>query len=608
MKKINKLASCVSAILLCSSMAAQADITVHENKEAYFGNLHVHTGWSFDGFPQGATFNPETAYRWARGEKIVDENGNVFKIQGKPLDWYSVTDHAEFLGVFQQMVNPESDLYDLDISKRLASKNKVVAWGAYADIFDCMNKNSCDPRLVDPKLAKSLFAQTVEITDKYNTPGQFTTFAGFEWTSGPEARNMHRVLMFRDTDHIPEIPFTSFDSKRPEDLWAWMDKQRENGSTLLAIPHNGNASDGLMFPVDTSYGGSKVDKAYAETRMRNEPLYEITQIKGTSETHPELSPNDEFAGFELWDYRLDMHGRLTDKRVGGYARDALLRGIKQEAEGQGNPYKFGFIGDADTHNGASTFQEFNFTGKFGVEVHPEERMYGSPGNSGRNIEEIRKFSTSGLAAVWAKSNTREEIYDALANKEVYATTGTRMKVRTFASFDYPQELLKQADWEATAYDEGVPMGSDLTSADIHGKTAPTIIVQAEKDPDSGNLDRIQIIKGWVKDGKTFEKVYNVAMSDGRVENEHGKVPAVGNTVDVKTATFTNDIGAESLQAEWVDPDFDESLHAFYYARVLEIPTPRWSTFDAVEMGTTVPEELPVSIQERAFTSPIWYTP
>ena len=375
---------------------------------------------------------------------------------------------------------------------------------------------------------------------------------------------------------------------------------------LLAIPHNGNASNGLMFAESKTYGGSVLDKAYAETRMRNEPLYEVTQIKGTSETFPALSPNDEFASFEIWDYLLGPTGEHPKHKVGGYIRDAYLRGLKLEAEGKGNPFKYGLIGDSDTHNSASTPEEDNYTGKFANENSPEHRLNGPPGLSAGQQKMVREFSSAGLAAIWAESNTREALYAAVERKETYATSGARMKLRVFGGFDFAPDAMKAQDWIKLAYATGVPMGGDLRRS-AAGK-APTLLIQAMKETDGANLDRLQVIKGWTKDGKTFEKIYDVALSDGRKPDASGRVPPVGNTVDAKNATYTNDIGDPMLSAAWTDPAFDPAAHAFYYVRLLQIPTPRWSTYDAKALGVEPRKDLPVSIQERAWSSPIWYTP
>jgi hypothetical protein len=361
-----------------------------------------------------------------------------------------------------------------------------------------------------------------------------------------------------------------------------------------------------MFPETTSYGGSAVDRKYAKTRMRNEPVYELTQIKGTSETHPMLSLNDEFAGFELWDYTLSADARPPERRKGGYARGVWITGLKLQVDGKGNPYKFGVIGDSDTHNSASMIEEDNYRGKFGMENDPGHRLNGIPSFEEANNRQVREFSSGGVAGVWAESNTREAIFDAVARKETFATSGPRMTLRFFAGYDFTEELLGAPDWLEKAYRGGVPMGSDL-SAD--GKSrAPVFLVMAAKEPDGANLDRIQIIKGWVEDGKSMEKIYNVALSDERQADAAGSVAPVGNTVDAKNASYSNSIGDVQLQAVWSDPDFDSEFSAVYCARVLQIPTPRWSTYDAKTLGIAPRDDLPVAIQERAWSSPIWYTP
>jgi hypothetical protein len=575
-------------------------------KDVYFGNFHVHTAYSFDGFTNGSITGPDDAYRWAKGEAIPGGgDGTPLKIK-VPLDWYMVSDHAEFLGVFKKMADPESPLSKLEIAKRVTSDDQKVAFEAYSQVLNDMSAGKVDPDLNDPDVVKTIWQEVVKTADDHYEPGKFTTFAGFEWTSNPGKRNLHRVVVFRDSKTVPEMPFSSIDSDKPEELWKWMDNLRSNGTALLAIPHNGNASDGLMFPVETSYGGSALTKQYTETRMRNEPVYELTQIKGTSETHPKLSPNDEFAGFEIWDYTLSADAKPPKNKKGGYMREALTRGLKLQAEGRGNPFKYGLIGDSDTHNSASAVEEDNYTGKFGLENDPKHRLEGPPGFEEGNKRQIREFSSGGLAAVWAEANTRDAIFDAVKRKETYATSGPRMKLRVFAGYDFKPEMLKSGDWLQQVYDGGVPMGGDLPAA--NGK-APVLVIQAIKEADGANLDRIQVIKGWSKDGETHEKIYDLVCSNGRKINDknHCDKP-VGNTVNAKEATYTNAIGEPQLSAVWTDPDFDASAHAYYYVRLLQIPTPRWSTYDAKTLGVAPRDDLPVSIQERAWSSPIWYTP
>lgn len=585
---------------------AKSAVAINPIRDVYFGNLHVHTSYSFDGYANGSLTNPDHAYRWAQGEAIPGGgDGTPLKIK-KPLDWYVVSDHAEYLGVFKAMENPDHPASKLNLAERVTSDDPVIAFGAFAEVLAAMAKGEAIAELVDPTISKTVWREVVEVADNHNQPGKFTTFPGFEWTSHPGDRNLHRVVVFENSDNVPELPFSVFDSDKPEDLWKWMDTQRAKGADLLAIPHNGNASDGLMFPEMATYGGSELSSAYAKARMRNEPLYEVTQIKGTSETHPRLSPNDEFASHELWDYTLSDKAQVPVNKKGGYVRDAMIRGLRLESEGMGNPFKYGLMGDSDTHNSSSTPEEDNYTGKFGLENNPLHRLDGIPGFPEANNRQVREFSSGGLTGIWAKANTREELYAAMLRKETFATTGPRIKVRCFASFAYPKDILQAENWVATAYTKGVPMGGDL-DPEQDGK-APILVVQAMKEAGGANLDRLQVIKGWVKDGKTHEEIYNVALSDDRVADENGNIPTVGNTVDAKTATYSNDIGDALLETVWSDPDFDPASHAFYYVRVLEIPTPRWSTYDAARLGREPRDDLPVSIQERAFTSPIWYAP
>jgi len=599
------------AFLGAAPIVVGADANVPENplRDVYFGNLHVHTRWSFDGYINGAWTDPDDAYRWAKGEEIPgDEHGIPLKIK-VPLDWYIVSDHSEYLGALPKMEDPDSPVSKHPLAKAITGDDPAKSFAAYGEISDGMYSDppKVDPILGDPKLAKSVWSRVVEIADRHYQPGKFTTMAGYEWTSAPSWRNMHRIVIFRDTRKVPEAPYTALDSSKPEDLWKWMDHQRKSGNDLLAVPHNGNASDGMMFPIGVSYGGSELNETYAQTRMRNEPLYELTQIKGTSETHPSLYPNDEFGNFEIWDYTLAATATPPKNKRGGYAREALIRGLQLETQGKGNPFKFGFIGDSDTHNAAASIEEDNYTGKFGFEIDAKHRLEGPPGVDENGARQVRQFSSGGVAGVWAKSNTRDGIFEALKRKETFATSGPRLKVRLFAGFDMSGVSLGSRAGLEQAYKKGVPMGGDLKSAP-DGK-APTIVVHAIKEADGANLDRIQIIKGWVdRSGEPQHKIYDVALSDNRKPDSNGRVPSVGNTVNEKDATYSNSIGASELTTAWTDPDFDASLPALYYARVIQIPTPRWSTYDAVRNNLKRPEDVPVSIQERAWTSPVWYTP
>ncbi|WP_323844574.1 DUF3604 domain-containing protein [Microbulbifer magnicolonia] len=571
----------------------------------YFGNFHVHTSYSFDAVTNGATTVPADAYRWARGEAIpAGVLGGELRIN-RPLDFYAVSDHAEYLGVFKKMYDPNSPASKLPIAKEITSKDTKVAFDAYARVLDSMQPGKSDPALSDPAITKPIWKEMVETADQYYEPGKLTTFPAFEWTSNPDKLNLHRVVVFRTSDGVPDMPYSALDSDDPRDLWKWMESARKGGATLFAIPHNGNASDGLMFPVELD--GEPLTEEYIATRVSNEPVYEVSQIKGTSETFPSLSPNDEFADFEIWDYTLSSTKVVRPKnKKGSYARQAYLDGLSMAANGKGNPYVFGLIGDSDTHNSASAIEEDNYTGKFGMEASPEHRLDGPIPGDEVNNQRVREFSSGGLAAVWARENTREAIWDAVKRKETYATSGPRMKVRFFGGWDYNEQSL-QGEWAKGAYAAGVPMGGNLKPGSAGKK--PVFLLQAMKDSTGANLDRLQIIKGWVDEqGEQHQKIFNVAVSGDRKPGADGKVAPVGNTVNVEDATYTNTIGAAQLSAVWTDEEFDPAQHAFYYARVIEIPTPRWSTYDAMRVGRKPRDDLPETIQERAWTSPIWYTP
>ncbi len=577
-------------------------------RNAYFGAVHIHTSYSFDAFTNGTITTPSDAYEWAQGKPIPASKlapGRTIKVV-TPLDFYAVADHAEFMGVFNKMSDPKSPLSQTDIARRVTSSDPNVRMQAFAQVLRDVSAGKTDPALTDPAISRTVWAEIVRTADAYYRPGSFTTFPAFEWTSNPSKRNLHRVVVFRDSKHVPDLVLSALDTEKPEDLWAWMQAQRKNGSTLLAIPHNANASDGLMFSLSDSYG-KPLSAAYSAERAKNEPLYEISQIKGTSETMPELSPNDEFAGFEIWNYTLSADSERPKNHVGSYVRGALLDGLSLQAQGKGNPFKYGFIGDSDTHNAAATNEEFNYTGKFGVEFDAAHRLNGFPGQPPAQAQQVREFSSGGLAGVWAQENTRESIYDAMMRKETFGTSGPHIKVRFFGGWDFRDGDVESRDFVKTGYARGVPMGGDLQAA-AKGK-APTFMVWAMKDPMSGNLDRVQIIKGWVDAaGVEHEKIYDVAWSGNRKPDAAGKLPPVGDTVDVRKATFENSIGAAELSAAWEDPDFNPAVNAFYYARVIEIPTPRWSTRDAAALGIEIPGGLPASIQERAWSSPIWYSP
>lgn len=578
-----------------------------EKRQVLFGNIHVHTSYSFDAVTNGALATPADAYRWARGEAITaGKLGGELKIQ-RPLDFYAVSDHAEYLGVFMKMFDPEHPASKLPLATDITSKDQAVAFKAYAGVLDSVSTGEADPELANPELSRALWKEVVKAASDFNEPGKFTTFPAFEWTANPDGLNLHRIVLFESDEEVPDLPFSALDSDDPRELWKYMDEARAAGAKVLAVPHNGNASDGLMFLTEDE-NGKPLSTEYAQARMANEPLYEISQIKGTSETHPILSPNDEFAGFELWDYLLASTKVVVPKnKKGSYARKALLDGMSQQADGRGNPYQMGFIGDSDTHNAASTVEEDNYTGKFGMEASPKHRLDGPIPGDEVNNQRAREFSSGGLAAVWAKANTRAEIFAAMKRKETYATSGTRLRLRFFAGWAFAEDFLQQKDWVQTAYSQGAPMGSTMPIPDAKPKD-PKFVVHALKDPDGANLDRIQIIKGWLEDGEQMEKIYDVAWSGDREPGKDGKVPAVGTTVNVAEASYDNSIGAAELSAVWTDPDFDPDEHAVYYVRVIEIPTPRWSTYDAKTLGVKPLKSLPETIQERAWSSPIWFVP
>jgi hypothetical protein len=584
------------------SSALSARVERNPEREAYFGETHVHTSWSFDAFVFGNTkAGPEDAYKYAMGETIDHPAGYKIKIT-RPLDFMAVTDHAEYAGVIPVANDPNSPISKLPIAEKLKVRSKDDIQRVYMFLGTSLLKNEPIPELVSPEIAGSVWKHVVTIADKYYQPGKFTTFVAYEWTSTPDNRNMHRNIIFKDSKKVPEVPFTSLDSDHPEDLWNWMNTQRQAGNELLAISHNANLSDGIMFPLEVDSKGRPIDAAWAQERVNNEPLTEIHQLKGTSETHPLLSPTDEFAGYELLEVLLGGVER-TPKIHGSYIREAWQNGLAMQSGRGYNPYKMGVVGASDSHNTASSYSQSDYFGGHGLlDATPEARLSGKK-EIGANLGLL---STAGLGGVWAEENTREAIFTGMQRKETFGTSGVRIKVRLFGGWDFHPDVLNQKDWVKVGYSNGVPMGGDLPNK--AGKE-PTFIVWAVKDPDDGNLDRIQIIKGWTKSGQIFEKVYDVAWSGSRKPDPvTGKVPPVGNTVDVKNASYTNTIGDVELKTVWKDPEFDPSLHAFYYARVLQIPTPRWTTYDAKKLGVPPPNFAPTTVQERAWTSPIWYSP
>ncbi len=583
----------------------------------YFGDTHLHTSYSTDAGMIGNTLGPDDAYRFAKGEKVTSSTGLPVRLQ-RPLDFLVVADHSENLGLAPAIAegNPAianhpwgKTVYDLARAGTIEGVSKAF------DIWLAAVASGTDPLADQAELKASMWQRLIDSAEKHNEPGRFTAIIGFEWTAAPDGANLHRNILYRDGGAKAEqvVPISAYDSQDPEKLWAWMAAyEKKTGGKLLAIPHGGNLSNGLMFDDITLTSKRPLDKAYAQARMRWEPLYEVTQMKGDAETDPALSPNDEFANFERWNRGSFGPVKKTPEMLAKEpARAALLRGLQHQAKLGANPFKFGMVGSTDAHTSLATSTENNHFGKVVIlepsadPIRFDEVVAGRPAPPGSQMY-ARETSASGLAVVWAPSNTREAIWDAMARKETYATTGTRLRVRVFAGYDFTADDIRRADFARHGYANGVPMGGDLKAAPA-GK-APVLLVQALKDPDAANLDRVQIIKGWVDAaGKAQEQVYDVVWSGSR-QPVNGRLPAVGNTVDVEQATYTNMIGAAALMASWKDPSFDPKQRAFYYVRVLEIPTPRWTTIDARHFGVKRPADVPASIQERAYTSPIWYTP
>jgi hypothetical protein len=583
----------------------------------YFGDTHLHTDMSIDAGAFGNRLGLDAAYRFARGEQVDSTRGGPVRLS-RPLDFLVVADHSDQMGFFPDLVAGAPNILANPLGKDWYERIKAGDGVAVAlDIIGMGSQGTFPAELVyTPESApyKSAWDKTVAAAERYNQPGIFTAFIGYEWTSLVHGNNMHRVVVYRDgADKGGQVvPFTMappWGSQNPRDLWQWLtDYEIKTGGEVLAIAHNGNLSNGVMFPITEQYDGRQLDVEYVTQRARWEPLYETTQIKGDGEAHPLLSPNDEFANYETWDFgNLDLSTAKTDAMLSGeYAREALKRGLELEARLGTNPYKFGMIGSTDSHTSLAAVQENNFFGKHsGAEPSPERLTHEFMSTVNGTIMGWQQVA-SGLAAVWAKENTREALFDAMERKEVYATTGSRMMVRFFGGWDFTEKDLNNREPVFVGYDKGVPMGGDLPVARA-GK-APSFMVFALRDPIGGNLDRIQIIKGWYDGKQQHEKVYDVAWSGDRKPGKDGKVPAVGDTVDARTASWTNTIGASELGGVWTDPDFDPKQKAFYYARVLEIPTPRWSTYDAFRFGVPIPDGAPVSTQDRAYTSPIWYTP
>jgi len=582
--------------------------------QVFWGDTHLHTSNSLDARAFGATLGPEEAFRFARGDQVTSTHGVNLKLS-RPLDWLVVADHSDGMGAMNEIIagNPEllKDPIVKDWNKRLNAGGKTALM-ATMDVITKFTSGNVPKVMLEPKFAQSIWDAYLKTAEAYNTPGKFTTMIGYEWTSTEGGNNLHRNVLYRDGADLASkmLPYTTEASFNPEDLWKWMGRyESETGGRVLALAHNGNLANGVMFPVETNPDtGKPLTGDYAKTRAKWEPLYEVTQIKGDGEAHPFLSPNDEFSDYETWDKaNLGPTLKKPEMLQYEYAREALKNGLKLEAKLGVNPYKFGMVGSTDSHTGLATAEEENFFGKHaGVEPN-RDRWQHLIGEFGDVKFLSWEMASSGYAAVWAKENTRESLFDAMERKEVYATTGSRMTVRFFGGWDFVAADATGRMPAKVGYRKGVPMVGDLSRAP-KGK-APGFLVAARKDPMNGNLDRIQIVKGWLDaKGKTHEKVYDVVWSGDRKPGKNGKLPAVGNTVDVKNATWTNTIGLPELATVWTDPDFDSKQSAFYYTRVIEIPTPRWTAYDAKRANVKMDKEVPMTTQERAYTSPIWYTP
>ena len=590
----------------------------------YWGDSHLHTSNSPDASLFGNNLPLEDAYRASRGEEVVSSTGLPFKL-GRPLDWLVIADHAEYMGFGPAVRNGAPNvLADPKGREWYEAMQKGGQAGALAvmDFVYNFTKGTLPPKLTKDYSAGSpvyaaVWDDIAETADRYNDPGKFTTFIGFEWSSIPDGNNLHRVIVFRDGAERARqmVPISALPppagSTNPRDLWKWMQAYEDKtGGQVFALAHNGNLSNGWMFPLDKTLTAGTIDEAYILQRTKWEPLYEITQIKGDGEAHPFLSPDDEFADYENWDKgNLNMTElKKPEMYAGEYAREGLKRGLLLEKKFGIKPYKYGFVGATDSHTSLASAEEDNFFGKSAAAEPSAKRVNHPFVKTKLGAYEGYQMVSSGYQGVWATENSREAIYDAMKRKETYATTGPRIPVRFFGGWEFNENDLRSRAPAFRGYEKGVPMGGDLTAAP-KGK-APTFMVYALRDPIGANLDRIQIIKGWMdKKGKTHERIYDVAVSDGRKIGKDGRCKTpVGNTVDLEAANWTNTIGASELATVWTDPDFDPKEKAFYYARVIEIPTPRWVLYDKVRLGAKIPKEAKLIHQERAYTSPIWYTP
>jgi hypothetical protein len=592
--------------------------------DVYFGDTHVHTALSADAGGAGTTLMPDDAYRFARGEQVTSNTGLPVKLE-RPYDFYMITDHSDAMGVITDllagapniMADPDGRRFHEAFKQggqvRAKATFEMISKFAQGTLSPVLNYQPGNPAY------KRVWEQIIQAAEDFNDPHHFTTFIAYEWTSLVKGNNLHRNVIFRDgSDRAGQVePYTTtppVGSPNPRDLWKWLQAYEDKtGGSITAIPHNGNLSNGMMFALQDDFdNGAPFDKAYADTRQKWERLYEVTQLKGDSETHPLLSNEDEFADYENWDWgNLDLSQAKTPAMLPGeYARSGLLRGLELDAKLGVNPFKFGLVGATDNHVGLSTVDDDNFFGKFpNLEPNPKRASESIKGNEKLGLSyKGWRYSSAGLTALWATDNTRGALFDAMERREAYATTGPRIRVRFFGGWDFDQGDLLHRDLARIGYGKGVPMGADLKAATA-GAKAPRFLVYAQRDPMGANLDRVQVVKGWLDAaGNSKEKVYDVAWSGERKPGANGKLPAVGDTVDLTIPSWTNTIGAAELGAVWTDPDFDPNLRAFYYARVIEIPTPRWTAYDRVKFKLDLAADIPLKTQERAYTSPIWYNP
>ncbi|MFK7733331.1 MAG: DUF3604 domain-containing protein [Pseudomonadales bacterium] len=639
-----KLRDAITLIILCvvlstncaTALEYSPPVANQHPTQVFWGDTHLHTNLSADSFTLGnQRIGPEDAYRFARGETVTSQTGVKAKL-ARPLDFLMIADHAELLGVFPKVFGRSADIVKSRIGKRwinyldqnqsfrIIMEFSMLSMGIgradeleqYVDEehgVDLDLLKSLRGLNVDPELQQSIWNKVGTVAEQFNEPGLFTAFIGYEWTSTPDGNNLHRNVMFRDNASVTSkvVPFSALDSNDPEALWAYMaDYEATTGGGVLAIPHNGNLSNGLMF-AETTFNAEPQSKDYAERRARWEPVVEVTQMKGDSEAHPFLSPNDEFADYETWDrFNLFTGTAKQDTMLEfEYARAALKNGLSQEMILGANPFRFGMIGSTDSHNSLATADEDNNFGKATRSEPSAERsaMSFTPKEYESNASLINwELASSGYAAVWAKENTRASLFDAIRRKETYASTGPRITVRLFGGWGFEQDDVHRSDSVTLGYKQGVPMGAELP-ARVADKS-PRFMVSALKDPLGANLERVQIVKAWIDEyGATHEKIYNVAASDNRSIRSN-TLKDLRSTVNTDTANYSNSIGDAQLATVWEDPNFDPEQAAFYYARIIEIPTPRWTTIDAARYGNSAPAEAPLTTRERAYTSPIWYRP